>query len=108
MIYSYSGEYKFDRFSINSLAPDKIGVYYCGYQKLHGGLYTLYVGRAKGDDVTIKSRLFDHLREKKWSDVTHFGFKICTTKKEAEDLEAAEIKRLKPKHNTIGKAKISY
>lgn len=102
MIMAYSGNYPYNRSSVTISAPDNIGVYYCGSLNQNGGLGTMYIGRALGDGVTIKSRLIDHLVDK-WTDVTHFGYRICTTKKEAEDLETNEIQRLQPKYNKIGK-----
>lgn len=103
MIYDYSGHYQYDRLSVGDKAPDSIGVYYCGYVDNRGMLIAHYVGRAVGFQVSLKSRLFDHLRDDNWSDVSHFGYRICTTQKEAEELESTEIQRLKPKYNEIGK-----
>lgn len=103
MIYDYSGHYGFSKASIEQYAPDNWGVYYCGAVNASNTLITHYVGRATGDDVSIKIRLLDHERNQSWPDVSSFGFRICTTKTEAESLEAAEIKRLQPKYNEIGK-----
>ena len=103
MISNYYGHYSYNSNSISRNAIDKIGVYYCGYIGKNGKLSTLYVGRAAGDGVTIRSRLFDHLNNNRWPDVSHFGFRVCDTKSEAIDLEAKEIARLKPKYNSIGK-----
>ena len=60
------------------------------------------VGRGVGDGG-IRGRLLNHLRNDYWPDVTHFGYCVCSTAKEAEDFEASEIKRLQPKYNTQGK-----
>ena len=103
MISDYYGRYSYNSNSISQNAPDKIGVYYCGYIGESGKLSTLYVGGAAGDGVTIKSRLFDHLNNDRCPDVSHFGFHVCDTKSEAIDLEAKEIARLKAKYNSIGK-----
>ena len=103
MVHSYKGNFKYDKWSVPNNAPEEIGVYYCGYINTKGNLSALYVGRAVGIGVTIKSRLLDHLREDNWPDVTHFGYCICDTKREAEDFEREEIKRLKPKYNSQGK-----
>lgn len=70
-----------------------MGVYYCGTRD-KDILRVHYIGRAKGIDVTIRSRLLDHLREGKWDNVTHFGYRICTIKKEAVELEDEEIQSL--------------
>jgi len=103
MIYEYKGQYPYNVISVKNNAPDSIGVYYCGYPNASNVLIVHYVGRAMGDGVSISSRLLDHLREDNWSDTSHFGFRVCSTKEEAENLEAAEINRLKPKYNTQGK-----
>ncbi len=85
-----------------------MGVYYCGYVNAQNVLEVLYVGRALGIGVSVKSRLLDHFRDDNWPGVTHFGFHACTTWQEAENLEAAEIKRLQPKYNTLGKRAQRY
>lgn len=103
MIYPYKGNYQYNIMSVIINAPAEMGVYYCCYMNYQNEPFALYVGRAKGDGVSIRSRLLDHLRSDHWPAVTHFGFKICTTKKEAEDLEVKEIKRLKPDYNERGK-----
>lgn len=104
MISSYFGHYIFNKDSIQLNASTGIGIYYCGWvNPLTRILETYYVGRALGAGVSIKNRLLDHLNDG-WSDVTNFGYKLCTSEKEVEDLEAAEIKRLQPKYNTQGKA----
>jgi len=105
VVKPYFGHYSYTKVSIISNASSGIGVYYCGYVNTqNNNLVTHYVGRAKGDEVTIRSRLLDHLNNDNWADVSHFGYRECTTKKEAEDLETKEIKRLQPKYNTQGKA----
>jgi excinuclease UvrABC nuclease subunit len=102
LIYDYQGHYSFNSNSVSNNAPESWGVYYCGYLNQDNILITLYVGRAAGEGVNIKSRLLDHLRENKWPDVTHFGYKECTTQQEAINLETNEIKRLnQPKYNMI-------
>lgn len=102
MIQSYSGHYLYNKVSITSNAPGTFGVYYCGF--INGNNLTpLYIGRAAGDGVTIKSRLLDHLSNDRWPNVTHFGFRICTTKTEAIDQEALDIRAFQPPYNTQGK-----
>lgn len=104
MIQDYQGQYRYNKISVTTNAPEEIGVYYCGQINENNSLITHYVGRAKGEGVSIYSRLLDHLRQENWFDVSYFGYQICTTKKETEDLEASEIQRLKPKYNTQGKS----
>lgn len=99
MIGEYKGHYSYDKLFINLSAPDSVGIYYMGDKNIDGSLVVTYVGRALGESVTIKSRLIDHLNKNEWLDVKYFGFRICTTQKEIEDLEKAEIVRLKPIHN---------
>lgn len=99
MIYAYAGHYPYTEQLININAPESIGVYYCGYVNNQNVLVTLYVGRAMGTGVTIRSRIQDHFRNDNWSDVSHFGYAICSTAKDAEDFEVSEIRRLQPKYN---------
>lgn len=84
-------------------ASAEMGVYYCCYMNGKNEPFTLYVGRDRGDGLSIRSRILDHMRNDHWPAVTHFGFRICTTKKEAEDLEVEEIQQLKPDYNELGK-----
>ena len=102
MIYQYVGHYLYNQLSVSNNAPDSMGVYYCGVLNQENKLIIYYIGRAMGDGVTIKSRLFDHLRNDNWSDVTYFGHQVCTTKQEAEDFEKEEIAKYKPKYNEQG------
>lgn len=102
MTYNYQGHYQYSDNVIRNWDSSAMGVYYCGYPLSNGNLLVLYVGRAVGDGG-IRGRLLQHLQEDYWSGVTHFGYCVCTTAKEAEDLEANEIKRLQPKHNKQGK-----
>jgi len=102
MIYDYAGQYPYKDGVVRGWDSSAIGVYYCGYPLSNGLLATLYVGRAVGEGG-IRNRLMQHLQEDFWSDVNHFGYRVCTTVKEAEDLEASEIKRLQPKYNKQGK-----
>lgn len=104
MISQYYGHYRYDKFNISSCAPDAIGVYYCGYIDSSGNLAVLYVGKASGIFSKIKDRLLDHLREENWFDITHFGYRTCSSSSEAEKLELDEIRRLQPKYNSVGKA----
>lgn len=103
MIYPYKGNYQYNILSVMVIASSEMGVYYCWNMNSLFKLIALYVGRAKGDGVSIRNRLLDHLQNDRWSAVTHFGYRICTTKKEAEDLEVEEIQRLKPDYNELGK-----
>lgn len=102
MIQEYKGEYEYKENIISNWKSTSIGVYYCGFKSIKGVFSVLYVGRATGDHG-IRGRLLEHLQENKWPDVSHFGYCICSTSKEAEDYESSEIKRLKPKYNIQGK-----
>jgi len=103
MIYDYRGHFSFNHNSISQNAADDHGVYYCGYIDTENKLQPLYIGRAIGDYVSIKSRLLEHYADRKWPDVTSFGFQVCTTKAEAEQLEQDRIKEFQPKYNQVGK-----
>lgn len=102
MIQEYKGPFQYDETIISDWKSTATGVYYCGYINEEETLIVHYVGKATSENG-IRGRLLDHLREDDWSDVTHFGYRVCTTAKEAENLEASEIKRLQPKYNTQGK-----
>jgi excinuclease UvrABC nuclease subunit len=102
MIYDYVGHFPYSGLSVTLNAIDSLGVYYCGYVNTQGELVPSYIGRAVGDDVSIRSRLRDHLRDDYWPNVTHFGYRVCTTQTEAKDLEATEIRRFQPSYNTQG------
>ena len=102
MVQPYKGNYQYDKKVITEWDSSAIGVYYCGYVNSNKTLDVLYVGKGVGDNG-IRGRLLDHLRDDYWPDVTRFGYRICSTAKEAEDLEATEIKRLNPKYNQQGK-----
>ncbi|KKP42224.1 MAG: hypothetical protein UR31_C0017G0003 [Parcubacteria group bacterium GW2011_GWA2_33_14] len=99
---SYEGHYSYDKDVVGNWNATAMGVYYCGY--IDGNnLIVHYVGRATSDEG-IRGRLLQHLSEDKWQDVSHFGYSVCTTSREAEDFEASEILRLKPKYNMQGKS----
>jgi hypothetical protein len=102
MIQNFQAPYSYDDSVVRNWNSSAIGVYYCGELALDGSFITYYVGRAVSD-VGIRGRLLHHLAEQKWSDVTHFGYKICSTINEAINHEATEIARLTPKYNTVGK-----
>jgi excinuclease UvrABC nuclease subunit len=95
----YFGNYSFDMHNIMTFASIYKGVYYCGNIGTYGQLIPWYIGRAVGDNVSIKSRLLDHLKEKKWSVVTHFGYRIFSSKEEAIIFEENEIKNYNPFYN---------
>ncbi|MCR4277386.1 MAG: hypothetical protein NUV87_04635 [Candidatus Roizmanbacteria bacterium] len=103
MIQPYKGHYQYNEKVISEWDSTAIGVYYCGYPLTNGNLSVLYVGKATSD-TGVRGRLLQHLSEDKWPDVSHFGYCVCSTSKEAEDFEASEIERLKPKYNTQGKS----
>lgn len=97
----YKGHFIFNKLSISLYASDKIGVYYMGcINALSGKLEVLYIGRAVGSGVNIKSRLFDHFNNGEWIDVSHFGYIEFLDINEAITFEKSEIVRLLyPKYN---------
>ncbi len=100
MIGDYKGNFPYSKFSIITNAPQNIGIYYCGAMNENGSLGVFYVGRAKGESVTIRSRLLDHFNNGEWSDITHFGFRTCSIEAEVESIEKSEVVRLNiPKYN---------
>jgi len=99
----YQGHFQFNQLGMLMSAPQAQGVYYCGSLNSQNQLIPAYIGRAKGNGVTINSRLNDHLRDDHWSGVTHFGYILCSTDQETIALEANEIASYKPIYNTIGK-----
>ena len=99
---SYFGHHPFNAFSINLFAHTGSGVYYCGYINEHSQLVPLYIGRAAGLSVSVKSRLLDHLRDQLWDGITHFGYTPCSPE-EAVAWEAMEIKSRQPYYNKVGK-----
>ncbi len=102
MIYQFNGPYLFDNNTISNWNSTVIGVYYCGSKTPDGKLSVYYIGKSVADGG-IRVRLLQHLSEKKWPDVTHFGYKQCDTSREAEQHELTEIATYKPKYNTQGK-----
>lgn len=102
MIESYKGNYPYNEKVIGDWNSTAIGVYYCGRPVTNESLSVLYIGKATSIQG-IRGRLLQHLGEDKWPDVSHFGYCVCSTSKEAEDFEASEIRRCKPKYNTQGK-----
>ena len=102
MVQKYNGHYEYSSKIVDGWDSSAIGVYYCGYVNSNSVLVTHYVGKGTGDGG-VRKRLQDHLREDYWPDVTHFGFKLCDSAREAEVHEADEIVRLQPKYNKIGK-----
>lgn len=103
MTQPYSGHTLFSTPWIQIYASKTWGVYYCGSLNTKGELVPLYIGRAAGNGVTIQSRLLDHFTQDYWPDVTHFGFRACSSSIEAIDLELIEIKSYQPKYNMKGK-----
>ena len=101
MIYPFKSPFSYDSGTIKSWKSDAIGVYYCGVASSDGKLTIYYIGSGVSDDG-IRGRLLQHVSESKWYDVTHFGYHVCDTTKEALDWEKQEIVRYKPKYNTMG------
>jgi hypothetical protein len=102
MVHEFKYPYRYEKKIIEDWNSKAIGVYYCGVLAPGGKLTLYYIGSAVGEDG-IRGRLLDHLGEDKWHDVTHFGYHVCDTEKEALDHEASEIFKYKPKYNTQGK-----
>jgi len=102
MIYDYQGNYQYSDNVIRNWDSDAKGVYYCGYPLANGNLLVLYTGRAVSDGG-IRIRLLQHLQEDRWTDISHFAYRVCTTVGEAENLEMEEIQRLQPKYNKQGR-----
>ena len=102
MIYQFKGPYSFDNATISGWNSTVIGVYYCGARTADGKLTVYYIGKSTADGG-IRGRLLQHLSERKWADVTHFGYETCDTISETERHESSEIARYKPKYNTQGK-----
>lgn len=103
MIYQYQGNYSYNQPNISSWNNTQKGVYYCGTLDQSGNLIPYYVGQAIGQEG-IRGRLLQHLNQDRWIDITHFGYRVCDTEKEANDLESAEIANYQPKYNTQGKS----
>lgn len=102
MVYDYNGHFAYTSQSISNNAPQSKGVYYMGSLNQDRSLGVTYVGKSS-DGSDMRGRLQSHFNNNEWSDVTHFGYRVCTTTQEADKLEADEIARLKPRHNQIGK-----
>ncbi|MFH1207706.1 MAG: hypothetical protein V1668_03810 [Patescibacteria group bacterium] len=102
MIRDYQGNYVYSQKVISEWNSTAIGVYYCGIPTQPGNLKPLYIGKGTGEGG-MRARLLTHLRNDNWPDVTHFGYRICDSVKEADDFEASEIKRCQPKYNQVGK-----
>ena len=100
MVSPYEGHFLFNEDSIFENVPESIGVYYCGEINNNNKLLVYYVGMS---GESIKNRLLDHLRDEDWSDVTHFGYELCSTKQEALDHEVVKIEHIQPKYNDQGK-----
>lgn len=102
MIHQYKGNYVYSQKVISDWNSTAIGVYYCGTENPNGSLNTLYIGKGTGDGG-MRARLLYHLANDNWRDVTNFGYCATDRVKEADDFEAAEIKRHQPKYNQVGK-----
>lgn len=99
MAEDFKGAFPYNKSSVRASGPERIGVYYIGHYSAKREFVADYVG-SSGD---IRTRLLQHLNQDDWRDVTHFGYRLCRSEQEALALEAAEIKRLKPKYNKLGK-----
>lgn len=95
------GPFVFDHPTVSGWKSTAIGVYYIGAPNGRpNDIASYYVGKGCSKDAGIQCRLFDHLG--RWVDTTRFMYRECSTEWEAEQLEAAEIKRLQPKYNKVG------
>ena len=102
MISDYKGHYAYNAKSVKELNSKVKGVYYIGFVNENKKLNVVYVGKGVSDEG-IRGRILDHLTQDNWKDANAFGYRTCTTKKEAGDLESNEIARLQPKYNKQGK-----
>lgn len=102
MIHPYKGNYSYKKKVIEDWNNSQKGVYYCGVTLQNGNLSPLYIGKAVNEDG-IRGRLLQHFNQDNWPDVTHFGYCVCDTTSEADNLESSEIAKFKPKYNTQGK-----
>ncbi len=104
MIYPYVGNFPYNKQSILNNAPDAIGIYFCGViNPLNGSLVFKYIGRAVGENVTIKSRLLNHLNDQDLSGIFSFGYRVCTSVLEAINQEEVDIKAWQPVLNERSK-----
>lgn len=99
----YNGHYSYDHKTVSEWQSSAIGVYYCGHPDpaSPNTLLTFYVGKGTGEGG-IRARLLDHINNERWLEVTHFGYALFNTAREAELFEAAEIKRMQPPYNKQG------
>ncbi len=97
-MYTYNGEYSFTKEVITNWRSSATGVYF-----LFEGTQIVYVGSAVSDEG-IRGRLLQHINERNFPYVTNFGYKAIAGKDAVLAHELAEIKRLQPKHNTVGKS----
>jgi excinuclease UvrABC nuclease subunit len=104
MIPAYNGHFMYLKDSVERFTPDVSGVYYVGYLNRTQELVPVYIVRAIGFFTSIRSRLFDHLRDQCWQNTTHFGFKLCADERQAQQLESYDIKIYQPRYNTHLKA----
>lgn len=102
MISRYKGPFSFTQAIVGGWNSKAIGVYYCGSLNAKGELVCRYVGQACGMEG-MRGRLLQHLSERKWNDVTHFGYRQCESTQEATELERLEIQRIHPHYNIRGK-----
>lgn len=96
-MYTYYGEYSFTKSVIENWNSTATGVYY-----LFEGSNIVYVGSAIGDGG-LRGRLLQHINERNFPYVTQFGYKAINGKDLVLSHELSEIKKLQPKHNTVGK-----
>ena len=97
---TYYGQYQYTDAVVRGWNSDAIGIYYCGQLDPQNPnlLIPHYIGRAVGAGG-IRGRLLEHMRDDYWPGVTHFGYQLCASVRDAELIEEAEIKRCQPRHN---------
>lgn len=100
MSQNYKGHYDYDKNIISDWNNTQGGIYYLLAKNIFGQFVILYVGKAFGKEG-IRQRLLQHIYNNEWSDITHFGYSVCSSEEEALYLEAGEIHRIKPKYNKL-------
>lgn len=96
-MYTYNGEYSFNKSIISNWDNSATGVYY-----LFENTIIVYVGSATSPEG-IRGRLLQHVNERNFSTVTKFGYKVINGKDIILAHELSEIKRLQPRYNDVGK-----
>lgn len=96
-MYPYNGEYPFNKQIISDWDSNTTGVYYL----FENDLIT-YIGSAIGAGG-IRGRLLQHINEYSFPHVNRFGFKEIIGSDLILSYEKAEIQRIQPGRNKIGR-----